>query len=115
MRARIALAAGANSEALSLADRALTAAQSAKWTDNVDQRYTIAGAYRLVGDIQRQIGDQGAARSAWLAGLAILPRGIREKPPETSERAELLQRVGRTEEAKQLRASLETIGYRRTS
>ena len=113
MRARIALAAGANSEALSLADQALAAAKSAKLADPVDQRYTIAGAYRLVGDIHRQIGDQGAARTAWLAGLAMLPPGIREKPTETNERAELLQRVGRTDEAKQLRAGLETIGYRR--
>ena len=106
---------GANGEALTLANQALAAARSAKSTDQVDQRYTIAGAYRLVGDIQRQIGDQGAARSAWLAGLAMLPRGIREKPPETSERAELLQRVGRTDEAKQLKTGLETIGYRRLS
>ena len=113
MRARIALVTGAKGEALSLANQALASAKSAKWTDRVDERYTIAGAYRLVGDIDRQIGDQGGARSAWLAGLAILPRGIKEKPAETSERAELLQRVGRTDEAKQLKASLETIGYRR--
>ena len=113
MRTRIALTAGATGEALSLAERALADAQSAKWTDQVEKRYTIAGAYRLVGDIQRQIGDQGAARSAWQAGFALLPQGIKEKPPETSERAELLQRVGRTQEAKQLKTGLETIGYRK--
>ena len=113
MRARLALASGANSEALSLASQALAAAKSAKWTDRAEEGYTIAGAYRLLGDIQRQIGDREAAQSAWLAGLAALPSGIREKPAETSERAELLQRAGKMDEAKQLKAKLETIGYRR--
>ncbi|MEO7364838.1 MAG: hypothetical protein ABIW03_00795, partial [Sphingomicrobium sp.] len=114
MRARIAWEAGAKGEALSLAERALAAAKAAKWTEHVEERYTIAGAYRLVGDIQRQTGDQRGAQSSWQAGFAMLPSGIKEKPPETSERAELLQRVGRMDEAKQLKASLATMGYRKT-
>ncbi|HMI41341.1 MAG TPA: TIR domain-containing protein [Sphingomicrobium sp.] len=115
MRARLALDAGADEEALALARQALAAARSDKGTDSIEVRYTVANAYRLLGDIHRQMGDRQSARIAWQAGLDVLPRRVAERPTETSDRAELIERLGRTGEAAAIRAKLDTIGYRRAT
>jgi hypothetical protein len=52
------------------------------------------------------------ARNAWASGLATLPNGVAQVPDEMGERAALLERLGRTAEARPLAAKLNSIGYR---
>ena len=112
LRARLALGAGSNREALSLAVQALTAARLIKGTDPTEDRYYIAKAHQLIGDIHYEMGERPLAAGAWQAGLASLPRSVAERPFEMSYRAILLQRLGRVEEAAGVTARLEQIGYR---
>ena len=74
--------------------------------------YRIAAAYRLIGDIEARFGDDAAAGAAWSAGLTQLPRSGSERPGEMNERAELLRRLGRGNEAQQLAARLSATGFR---
>jgi len=115
MRSRLALESGATAEALALANRALESARSERDVDPINDRYSIAAQYRLVGDIHQRMANSEAARRAWAAGLAQLPRNVAERPLETRERAELLRRLGRIAELRPLAARLEAIGYRRVS
>ena len=115
LRTRLALASGATDEALYLAQSALTAARSENSRDPVTDRYTIAGAFRLLGDVRRQAGDVQPARLAWVNGLSVLPPNGIEQPNEMSERAALLMRLGRGAEAKPLNDRLAAIGYRQAN
>lgn len=115
MQSRIALARGYNDEALSLAVQSLASARSVQTEDRIADRYGVAAAYRLVGDVRQKAGDRQAARAAWTAGLGQLPSAIRERPVEASERSELLRRLGRTAEASSLQNTLSAIGYRGVS
>jgi tetratricopeptide (TPR) repeat protein len=112
-RARVALETGAHGEALGLAQRALAAAQGNHSADQVDDRFAIAGAYKLLGDIYSRSRDGPAARSAFEAALAAWPRGITETPRQTAIRASILAGLGRSAEARPLNDRLEAIGYRR--
>jgi hypothetical protein len=78
----------------------------------MDDRYEVAAAQRLVGDVARKRGDAAAAKAAWAAGFDVLPTGIPERPGELSERAELLKRLGRTPEARAIKAKLAAMGFR---
>jgi hypothetical protein len=69
-------------------------------------------AYRLVGDIDQRSGDRAGAVTAWTAGLAQLPAQVTERPWEMNERAQLLSRLGRNQEAAPVKARLDAIGYR---
>jgi tetratricopeptide (TPR) repeat protein len=111
-RTRLAMATGANAEALILAERALSAARSERSGDPVMDKYRVAAAYRLLGDVNQRAGNVEQARAAWGAGFGQLPRGATERPWETNERVELLRRLGRAEEARPLSRQLATIGYR---
>ena len=115
MRAELALASGATDEALKHAGQALDAAEAVKSSDITSDRYLVARVQLLIGDIHRRAGDAHSARSAWLAGLNALPAGVRERPAEMADRAELLRRLGRNGEAKPLAERLAAIGYRRMS
>jgi tetratricopeptide (TPR) repeat protein len=112
-RARVALETGAHGEALGLAQRALAAAQGNHSADQVDDRFAIAGAYKLLGDNYSRSRDGPAARSAFEAALAAWPRGITETPRQTAIRASILAGLGRSAEARPLNDRLEAIGYRR--
>ena len=112
MRARLALASGATSQALALAGQAVQAARSERSGDSVGDAYGVAAAYRLLGDVRKRAGDSGGANEAWATGFAQLPRNASERPSEMQERAELLRRLGRAEEAGRLAARLNAIGYR---
>lgn len=112
MRARLALAAGATQQAKSLAEQALSSARTEHSEDPITDRYRIAVMYRLVGDVRKQSGDSAGAAAAWNSALAELPANVVERPREMSERAELLRRVGRADEATPLAARLDSIGYR---
>ena len=49
---------------------------------------------------------------ARMAGLSQIPASVRERPLEKSERAELLKRLGRGNEARPLINQLTAMGYR---
>ena len=69
----IAFAAGNKAQALALAKQTVTAARSVDSTDPIEDRYGLAKAYRLLGDVEQSIGNSAAARTAWAAGLAAVP------------------------------------------
>lgn len=113
LRARIALESGAKDEAIGLAERALTAAQSNHSGDVVDDRLAVAGVDKLIGDIQNSSGNRAAAQAAWQAALAAWPSRMSESPRQMAIRASILAALGRTAEAKPLTDRLSEIGYRR--
>ena len=101
-----------SAQALSAAQRALASARSERSGDPVADRYRIAAAYRLLGDARERAGDREGASEIWSSGLAQLPASASERPQETSERAELLKRLGHGPEARALTEHLAQIGYR---
>lgn len=113
MNARLTIHTGADAEALRFAEEALASARTEHSDDRTRDRYTIAAAYRLLGDIHQRLGEAGAAKTAWAAGLAQLPRNVAERPSEMDERAELLSRLGWVDEARLLTEKLNAMGYRR--
>lgn len=114
-RSRLALASGATPQALALAERALASARSERSADPVTDRYRVAAQGRLLGDVRRRAGDDDGARAAWSAGHAQLPKNVTERPWEMNERAQLLRRLGRTDEARPLADRLGAMGYRSLS
>ena len=112
MRARVAEANGDLNQAVGLAQRAIDTASTLRSSDPVRDKYAIAQSYRLFGDIEKSLGNATAAVAAWRAGLATLPAGVTEKPSEMAESAELLERVGRINEAHRRNRRLSAIGYR---
>jgi tetratricopeptide (TPR) repeat protein len=112
LRAQLALAKGVPQDALSFATKAVNAGRSVASTDPVEDKYAVAKSLRLLGDIRRRLGDEAGAKSAWEAGLAMLPSNVAEKPNEMAEHAMLLQRLGRLNEANARTNRLANIGYR---
>ncbi len=112
MRSRLAFQSGATADALALAQRALASARSQRSVDPIKDRYAVASAYRLIGDIRQRSGDSQAAKTVWAAGLNQLPARVTESPWEMNERAELLRRLGRSEDSEPLVARLAAMGYR---
>jgi eukaryotic-like serine/threonine-protein kinase len=115
MRSRVALASGMNAQALNFGEQALSAARSERSGDPVADRYTVAEAYRLVGDVRRSMGDLDGARAAWSNALAAIPANAVERPLEMDEHAIILTRLGRSTEAKPLVSTLGSMGYRHLS
>ena len=111
LQAQLALAAGDKQQALSLAQQSVAASRTVHSGSPADDSYIVAGAYRLVGDVQRQLGNADAARSAWQAAFSSLPAGRLEQPGEMVERASILRRLGRAGEAQQLVRRLTQMGY----
>jgi len=112
MRARLALATGSTAEAVKLADQALTSASSEKTGDPIADRYIVAAAYRLTGDVRASAGNRQGATAAWSAGLTQLPANAVERPWELNERFQLMRRLGRGQEAQPIAAQLATIGFK---
>jgi tetratricopeptide (TPR) repeat protein len=113
-RTELALAANATDEAASLAGQLLRATQPGGKAINLDDRYKVAAAQRLVGDVANREGDRARAQQAWQAGLDILPKNVVERPRELRERAELLKRVGNFADARSIEARLAAMGFRRS-
>ena len=111
LRARLALQSGAAAQALALALQALASARAEHSGDTIKDRYIIASASRLVGDVHMKAGDPQAARAAWATGLAVLPPNVTEYPLEMQERADLLRRLDRGDEARSIEQRLAAIGY----
>jgi tetratricopeptide (TPR) repeat protein len=110
-RARLALASGAAAQAQALAGQALASARAERSADPVTDRYRVAAQARLLGDVRRRAGDLAGAMAAWSVGLAQLPRNATERPWEMNERAELLKRLDRANEARPVAERLSAIGY----
>lgn len=112
MRSRLAIEAGDRTQALNLAVLALASARAERSDDPVSDRYNVAAAYQRLGDIRRSSGDLAGANAAWLAGLTQLPRTAVEIPLEMYIRAQLLQRVNRSDEARPLFDRLKAEGFK---
>jgi tetratricopeptide (TPR) repeat protein len=110
-QARLALANGNKDQALQIAQQSVAASKSVHTGSPAEDTYLVALAYRLVGDVQRQLGNTEGARSAWQAALSALPQGGMEQPNEMAERSSILERLGRAEEAQQLARRLSQMGY----
>ena len=113
VKSRLALQSGMSAEALKLAEQALASAGAERRPDPISIKYRVAAAYRHLGDVRRQMGGAEAANAAWAAGWDQLPRDGAERPAEMRERAEILKRLGRPNEARPIEARLAAIGYRR--
>ena len=113
VRAELALAAGAKEEAAALARQLLQSAISEKGSGLVG-RYKIAAAQRLTGDIAIRNGNSAAARAAWQAGIAVLPKNVVERPSELHERAQLLRRLGNVAAARPIEQKLAAMGFRQS-
>jgi tetratricopeptide (TPR) repeat protein len=111
VRARLALAGGSPADALALSEQALQSARNEGGVDPIRDKYRIAAAYRLIGEIHRRIGEKELARAAWSAGLAQLPANVNERPREMNERAGLLRDLGKAAEARMLTDKLRAGGF----
>ena len=98
-----------------LAEQALASARTERSEDSIKNRYSIAAAYRLLGDAQRAAGDSNGSRTSWLRGFTQLPVNATERPFEMGQRAELLQRLGRKAEARGLTDRLSAMGFKQGS
>lgn len=113
MRSRLALASGSTGEALTFGAQALTSAQAEHSEDTITDRYWVALMARLLGDVRKRNGDNAGAATEWNSALAQLPANVAERPWEMNERLQLLQRLGRTDQAAAVAARLDSMGYRR--
>jgi len=113
LQSRLALSNGATDQASRFSNAALAAARAQHSEDPIGDRYRLAMAYRLVGDVNQQRNDPQGAAASWSAGLNGLPPNVAERPWETNERAELLLRLGRAKEAAPLSARLDSIRFHR--
>jgi tetratricopeptide (TPR) repeat protein len=113
VRAKLAISAGLEGEALSIATTAERVATRVKSNDRIGDVRAIAEAHRLVGDVHQQRGDGAAAQEAWKRGLNALSRMAGDHPSTMAERAELLARAGDRGEAARLKARLSAMGFRR--
>jgi tetratricopeptide (TPR) repeat protein len=114
VQAEVALASGAPAAALAFATQAIAVAKSVHSEDPITDRYSTAGAYQLLGDVNRALRRTAAAQSAWESGLALIPPNLTEQPSEISQHQALLQRLGRTAEAAKLANRLAAMGFRQT-
>jgi len=113
-RSRLALATGDLPRSELLAQQSLKSARRERSADPVRDRYRIASAYRLTGEIKLRMGDRRAAVQAWSTGLAQLPARVTERPREMNERAGLLRSLGNDLDARPLMIRLNEVGYKRT-
>jgi hypothetical protein len=77
-------------------------------------RFDVAEAYKLVGDMMWRGGDRAGARTAWQAGLAAWPKGIAETPRQMAERGDMLRGIGQRAEGTQIASQLAAMGYRQS-
>jgi tetratricopeptide (TPR) repeat protein len=113
LRAELALIAGSNEEAVTLARQALAAVQTER-AESLNDRFALGHTHKLVGDILWRSGDRAGAIAAWRAGLAVWPKGISEKPRQTAERGEMLRGIGQRAEGMRIESQLAAMGYRQS-
>jgi tetratricopeptide (TPR) repeat protein len=114
-QARIALAAGSTAAALASTEEALAIFRSVNSGDSFGDRFRLARAYRLLGDVHRAMRNPAAATAAWSKALAAIPGGVAERPLEMDEHARILERLSRHGEAGPIVARLDAMGFRRVA
>ena len=112
MRGYVAYSKGANADAAGAAQKAVAVATTLKSTDRGADAFGLVRAYRLLGDARKGMGDGPGAAGAWDQAFQSLPHVAAERPIETQEHAIILERLGRTAEAQQLKQRLAATGYR---
>jgi len=112
---QLTLDAGSLKTASGLVDHAVASARTLNSGDGITDRYFVASASRLLGDVRRASGDLAGANAAWSAGLTQLPSNANERPWEMRVHADLLSRLGRVADAASIESRLTAIGYRRPS
>ncbi len=113
LRAELAMSSGAAEEALTLARQLLEGVRGDKVLTAMD-RFALAEAQKLIGDILWKKGDRAEARAAWQAGLAVWPTGITETPRQMAERGEMLRGIGDRREGQAIGKRLTAMGYRQS-
>ncbi len=109
-RAQIALRAGRNGDAVSLAQQAVPLARTEQ--NPVSRQLELASAELLLGEALNAVGRGDAARGAYERALAAWPKGIEEEPRDMAERAILLRRLNRKAEFNEVSRRLSAMGYR---
>jgi len=113
LRARLALARGANEEARALAGRGVALSRAEARSDSTpDRQQALSRAIFISGMVAAQSGDRGAARRAYEEAFAAFPKGVALVPTWQSRQVILLDAVGRPAEAATKARALEAIGYR---
>jgi tetratricopeptide (TPR) repeat protein len=113
LRAELAAVSGSASEAIFLANQVLDAIRTDRSGSSKD-RFALAEAHKLVGDMLWRGGDRAGARAAWQAGFAAWPKGITETPRQMGERGEMLRGIGQRAEGMRIASQLATMGYRQS-
>jgi tetratricopeptide (TPR) repeat protein len=109
-RARVALASKQPKQSASFAEEAVAVGKTVKTSDPVQEKYMLASAYLLLGEALKASGNPDGAKTAWEAGLGVIPPNAAERPSETKEHRDLLDRLGADSAA--LTRRLDAIGYR---
>ena len=111
---QLTLQSGAKASALQLAQMAVTSARGLNSGDQIQDRYFVGSASRLLGDVRNAAGDSAEAGAAWTTGLAQLPQNVAERPWEMKVHADLLSRLGRAGDSAAITNRLNAMGYRRS-
>jgi tetratricopeptide (TPR) repeat protein len=111
LKAELAAIGGSWGEAMALARQVLEAVRS---SDGSGDRFALAQAHKLVGDMSWRTGDRGGAVAAWRAGLSAWPKGIAETPVQKAARGEMLRGIGNRPEGAAIAAELASKGYRKS-
>ena len=103
LRARLALAGGADDEAQILSSQAVALAQSAATpTGPAEGRFRLAEAQLLRAEVADAMGDRAAAEQALRNADSIWPKTIELLPPYLLSRAMILRGLGRRSESRRL-------------
>jgi tetratricopeptide (TPR) repeat protein len=112
-RAEIAADSGSSSVSLALANQVLDEVR-ANGSNSANDRFTLAQAHKLVGDVLWRSGNRDGAVAAWKAGLAVWPREIAETPLQMAARGEMLRGIGQRAEGMRIASKLAAMGYRQS-
>jgi tetratricopeptide (TPR) repeat protein len=113
VKAEIAAISGSEGEALALANQVLDEVR-ADGGSSANDRFTLAQAHKLVGDVLWRSGNRDGAVAAWKAGLAVWPREIAETPLQMAARGEMLRGIGQRAEGMRIASKLAAMGYRQS-
>ena len=101
-------------------DRAVQLARQVLGSVQLDEargqndRFALAQAQKLVGDMLWRSGRRQEAIAAWQAGLASWPRETSETPRLMAERGEMLRGIGKRADAQRITSELAAKGYRQS-
>jgi tetratricopeptide (TPR) repeat protein len=111
--AELAAIGGSRDEALALSNQVLDEVRAERGS-SANDRFTLAQAHKLVGDVLWRSGDRAGAMAAWKSGLAAWPKGIAETPVQLAARGEMLRGIGERAEGAKIASKLAAMGYRQS-